>query len=357
MNEMVYVQITPISELLFRDTTKLDKGSSNWIVSKKIPNLSVLYGAMISMQLRKGKLKDVYQLICKTKDGDVDKQKKIDHKLKEEIRIQGIYLKDENNIYIPAPLDLFYYVGRKNRHTSIGKYRDGMCYVPDGNYDWEDVEHKFISLEDYEEYKKKNFESIHLVDEDDFFTYYHKVGIEIGKDHRVKESHLYYTDMIMFKKEDMGYVIGVESTETLELSGDGEIIELGGKRRMAYISQIEDEDLLRDIHSNIEKKEGRFQIKLILTAPFVLAQNEELFQENRGITILSRATRKYEYQGGYNMANNTQKPLRKIIVAGSVFCLEIEVEEQIQNLYDYIRGSFCLEEGDKDFNSFLLVEM
>lgn len=357
MSEMVYVQITPISELLFRDTTKLDKGSSNWIVSKKIPNLSVLYGAMISMQLRKGKLKDVYQLICKTKDGDVDKQKKIDRKLKEKICIQGIYLKDKNHIYIPAPLDLFYYVGRKNRHTSIGKYRDGMCYVPDGNYDWEDAEHKFISLEDYEEYKKNNFKNIHLVDENDFFTYYHKVGIEIGKDHRVKESHLYYTDMITFKEEEMGYVIGVESTDKFELLGDGEIIELGGKRRMAYISQVKDEDLLWDIHSNIEKKEGKFQVKLILTAPFILAQNEEIFKENRGITILSMATRKYEYQGGYNMANNTQKPLRKIIVAGSVFCLEIEVEEQIQNLYDYIRGSFCLEEGDKDFNSFLLVEM
>ena len=357
MNEMVYVQITPISELLFRDTTKLDKGSSNWIVSKKIPNLSVLYGAMISMQLRKGKLKDVYQLICGTQDGDLGKQKEIDHKLKEKICIQGIYLKDKNHIYIPAPLDLFYYVEDDNVYLQQGVYIDNILCPPDNVQEWESVEHKFISLEDYEEYKEGNFDYISLSDEEDFFTYYHKVGIEIGKDHRVKESHLYYTDMITFKKEDMGYVIGVESTETLELSGDGEIIELGGKRRMAYISQVEDEDLLWDIHSNIEKKEGKFQVKLILTAPFVLAQNEELFKENRGIIIGSRATRKYEYQGGYNMANNTQKPLRKIIVAGSVLCLEIEVEEEIQNLYDYIRDSFHLEDGDKDFNSFLLVEM
>lgn len=357
MNEMVYVQITPISELLFRDTTKLDKGSSNWIVSKKIPNLSVLYGAMISMQLRKGKLQDVYQLICKTKDGDVDKQKKIDRKLKEEIRIQGIYLKDENNIYIPAPLDLFYYVNDGDDCIQQGVYIDNILCPPDNIQDWESVEHKFISLEDYEEYKEGNFDYISLSDEEDFFTYYHKVGIEIGKDHRVKESHLYYTDMITFKKEDMGYVIGVESTETLELSRDGEVIELGGKRRMAYISEVKNTRLLHRICSKMEKKEGKFQVKLILTAPFVLAQNEEIFKENRGIMILSRATRKYEYQGGYNMANNTQKPLRKIIVAGSVFCLEIEVKERIQNLYDYIRESFCLEDGDKDFNSFLLVEM
>lgn len=357
MNDIVFVQITPMSELLFRDTTRLDKGSSNWIVSKKIPNLSVLYGAIISMQLRKGKYEEVHQLICNIKDGDLDKQKEIDRKLKEEIRIQGIYLKDENHIYIPAPLDLFYYVNDNRICIQQGVYIDNTLCPPNCVQDWESVEHKFISLRDYEKYKKNKFDGIRLFDEEHFFTYYHKVGIEIGENHRVKESHLYYTDMITFKKEDMGYIIGVESSETLELSKEGEIIELGGKRRMACISEIENTRLLHRIRSNIEEKEGEVKVKLILTAPFVLAQNEELFQENRGITILARVTRKYEYQGGYNMANNTQKPLQKIIVAGSVFCLQIQTEEKIQNLYDYIRDSFCLEDGDKDFNSFLLVEM
>ena len=49
------IKIIPIGELLFRDTTSFNKKESNWIISKKIPNLSVLYGAIISMQLRKGK--------------------------------------------------------------------------------------------------------------------------------------------------------------------------------------------------------------------------------------------------------------------------------------------------------------
>lgn len=362
----IIIKIIPIGELLFRDTTSFNKKESNWVISKKIPNLSVLYGAIISMQLRKGKFKNAKEMIQNIAKGNTEKQKEIDKELKNKICIRGIYLTDGEKLYIPAPFDLFYFDCEGGRKIARGIYEDGICYPPEEHgiwrEEWERVENKYISLEDYYEgYVDGELDDIELVDEDYFFTYYHKVGIEKDVNGSTKKEHLYYMDMVTFQSEEMGYVIEIDSEESLSFSKDGELIHLGGERRTAFIEEMTRKEV--KILEKCKRIDNNAKyVKLIFTAPFLLSGESEdkikIFDEERNINIKLKVINKVEYAGGYNIANKTQKQVRKVIPSGSVLLLDMSNVEKDDgvNLYDYIKYSFYIQKEDKYFSSFFLIE-
>ena len=212
------IKITPVGEMFFRDTMNMTMGESNWIISNRIPSLSVFYGALTSMQLREGKFVDVLKLIKeanKEKDTNIrnKKQQKIDQLLKSKITIHGIYLADETNLYMQTPLDLFF--DEKHR-MKLGEDRKDGIYIPEEEYynddeEWHMAENTFISLKDYMRYRKnEGIKNIKVKQYEEFFDYYHKVGISRKEDRTIEESNLYFTDMVSFKNKEMGYVLQVE---------------------------------------------------------------------------------------------------------------------------------------------------
>lgn len=356
------IKITPVGEMFFRDTMNMTMGESNWIISNRIPSLSVFYGALTSMQLREGKFVDVLELIKeankeKNKDIRNKKQQEIDQLLKSKIKIHGIYLADETNLYMPTPLDLFL---DEDYRIKLGEDKEDGIYIPEEEYynddeEWHMAENTFISLKDYMRYRKnEGIKNIRVKQYEEFFDYYHKVGISRKEDRTIEEGKLYFTDMVSFKNKEMGYVLQVEC-EDFEVPEEGKLIQLGGERKTAIVKNYSNRQWKRLEEKNqlIERKD---KVKLIFTASFVLAEGKEEIFEKSQITILNSAIGKLDYVGGYNMAISSQKEIRKAIPAGSVFILDIS-KCQEEDLYSYIRKNINIGENDKKFISFLLQDV
>lgn len=362
------IKITPTSELLFRDGTSMDMRTSNWIISKTIPNLSVLYGALISMQLRNGNWEKVKELIESNKKGEEEKQNEIDEKLREYICIKGIYLTDGKKLYMPAPLDLFYSGEKIEQGEFVQVEGETVLHLPkkmfDDDKEWEKVSNKYISIEDYKRYYVNGkVRNIKLVKEEDFFSFYHKVGLEIGTNRTVEKGKLYFADMVTFKNKEMGYVVEVECKNN-NIFDTKQLILLGGERKTAIVEKYLKEKSLPKVKEKIGKET---KIKLVLTAPFQLS-DQEIFDSGR-VEIISSVIGTTEYIGGYSLAIDKQKKMRETIPAGSVFILKInkkynKLEEYLENEYfmegnleKYLEESFRIEKTDKIFRSFEIVIM
>lgn len=357
------LKITPMSELFFRDGITMKQGTSNWLISKAIPNLSVFYGALISLQLRKGELGDILELIKKSVQ---EKNKKeiqdiIDIKLREKVKIHGIYLVADRELYMPAPLDLFY---NEKEKVKKGEYKNGLIYPPETeelDEVWERGDEKFIRLFHYDEkYRENNMENIKLYDSSKFFSYYHKVGLTIGDNRVNEEGNLYFADMVTFAKKDMGYILDVEWDETLSDLPEEEIIQLGGERKAALIEELRENSWEYEQWQELRKQEAQCQtdrlVKIVFTAPFLLPEGENnIISENETmVKIVASSMKKTDYIGGYNMAIEEQRKMRRAIPAGSIFLLEIN--EKIQgSIYDYIKKKLNQKKTDKEFVSFLVV--
>lgn len=361
------LKITPMSELFFRDGITMEQGTSNWLISKVIPNLSVFYGALISLQLRKGEFGDILELVKKSSQAENKKeiQDKIDIKLRERIKIHGIYLVADRELYMPAPLDLFY---NEKETVKKGEYKSGLIYPPEMekvDEVWERGDEKFIKLFHYnEKYRKNDMENLRLYDSNNFFSYYHKVGLTIGNNRMNIEGDLYFADMVTFVKKDMGYVLDVEWEEPVSDLAEEEVIQLGGERKIALIEELREDSWEYEQWQELRKQEEQCQtectieglVKIVFTAPLLLPEEENnIISENeKKVKIIVSSMKKTDYIGGYNMAIGEQRKMRKAIPAGSVFLLEIR--EKIQgSIYDYIKKILNQKNTDKEFVSFLVV--
>ena len=159
--------------------------------------------------------------------------------------------------------------------------------------------------------------------------------------------------MVSFKNKEMGYVLEVEC-EDFEISEEGKLIQLGGERKTAIVKKYSNRqwERLEEKKRLIERKD---KVKLILTAPFVLEEGKEVPFKEEQITILNSATGKLDYVGGFNMAIDSQKEIRKVIPAGSVFILDTSKCQE--DIYYYIERNMNIGKNDKKFVSFLLQDI
>ena len=360
------LKITPMGELFFRDGTTMEKGTNNWIVSKAIPNLSVFYGALTSLQLRSGKFSDILELIKELSNTEKQEEKikiqnKIDIKLREKIKIYGVYLTSEKDLYMSAPLDLFY---NEKGEIKKGEYKNGLIYPPEiekNDEVWERADDKFIKVFDYKEkYIKNDLEHIEVYDNNMFFSYYHKVGLTIGDNRVNEEGSLYFADMITFTKKDVGYILDVEWQDEAPNFTKEKMILLGGEKKTALIEELSEDNEEYKQWGALTRQVAKSQIdefvKIVFTAPFLLPEGSNDIIDDDAIEVIAASMKKIEYIGSYNMTIEKQRKMRITIPAGSVFLLKIKKKEQIQGaIQDYIKRKLNQKETDKEFVSFLVI--
>lgn len=322
--ERIIVEISPWDTLLFRDGIPMEKGSSNYIESRAMPFPSVLYGALCSGLMENGYLDEVKKYLKYHAKEEVEKEE-LDKALSQNLRIKGIYLKKEDDLFIPAPLDLF--------ETSEGEVYQGqyntvnhLIEVPKVNDEkLQSVQGKYIKLEDYlTKYKKGRYRKIKLYDEGAFWKRYQKVGLQLLKK-KNEDKHLYFINMLEVLPET-SFVIDAQVKEHMEALSTN--ITLGGERRMAHLEirneLAEEIDLLYDMPNEYTEC-----IKLILTTSYKL-ENIGAFREIMNEIVgtlnaeqaLFQAVGKLEHIAGYDMALRTNKNMSIAIPAGSCFVLQ-----------------------------------
>ncbi len=148
-----------------------------------------------------------------------------------------------------------------------------------------------------------------------------RTGIKLSSERTTEEGYLYVAEFFRLI-EDWGFVAWCESHE--EFLSDEGIIKLGGEGRGAYYSRIKEK--LIDSSSIVQaiNKEKRF--KLYLATPAIFNDGWKISEDkvknllkNDEIELISALPGKPIYIGGYDVALNRQKPLRRGVDAGAVY--------------------------------------
>ena len=366
-----YFMVMPRDTLFFRDARPMEKAMTNYIESMAVPYPSVFYGMMCSALMENGQLGKV-----KAKLKEMEKEDKgtgnsssgtgLEECLKNSLELCSVFVTSEEELYIPAPLDLF--EGESGR-VYAGMYEDGLLYPPDHCFEeTETVQGKYISLYEFiHYYTREDFGRIRLYDEQKFFGRYGKAGLEIERGKRMaKEGHLYFAEMLE-SKENAGYLLKVEADIQEECMKTGEELWksdalLGGRNRVAHIQQVnEDAYCLKQEREYWNRKCGSKRIKMIFLTPYIIMEESvpDKLSES-GIKVLTRVAGKPVPAGGFDMARGRQKELKTAMPPGSLFLLESEKfsDMSLNQIKELIDGALGCTQGQqfRGFGRFIISE-
>lgn len=336
------ILLTPIDTLFFRDGKPFTMGAETWADGNYLPNPSVIYGALKSVYYSNNM--NVFQNV--SPDNDPASQ---------EIDILGLYFTHKNKIYFPLPLDLIY---EKNKRKSE-KRKEERTNAFTVSLISKQIEENLSSAKGFRLFVAENeVESIHdgIIAENDLYNYLlgyednfkakklskiitsePKVGISRDNStHSTSEGKLYRVGMNRYTD----FSFAIELAGNLNLDNVG--IKLGGEARIAAIKIANEETVIENIKNmNIENK-----FKLYLSTPAIFEKgwipkwiNENtLIGEINGIKLklTSAFLGKPIFIGGFDMAKNEPKPMKKAIPAGSVYYFDIleGTQEQIFNTFN-----------------------
>lgn len=306
-----YITIRPLDTFLFKEGYSLNKGTTNWITSRKMPHPSVLYGTICSALMRQGKLTEV-------KDAIENNSPNLEEILKRNLKIKRIYILHQGEFYIPAPADLFC-----NRRGEIyyAEEIDGIlsppCY---GKESMEQLKGYFIKLEDFLRLyvKRKEILRSNLLNEVDIWGVYNKTGLELQFGKTAREGHLYTIQMAEFKDQSSCYVIECECEIREDENIQDTIVLTGGKTKTAVMGQLQTK-LKYKLDSIMRFYENpRDSLEWILVYFLTPVSIQCLKKLSNGGIENHIVTSGIEQIGGYDIKNKKMKDLETCASAGSI---------------------------------------
>jgi CRISPR-associated protein Cmr3 len=304
----MFIKITPLDTLFFRDGKPFSMGEETWAESSILPNPSVVWGALFSVLLSKG--------LVTVSDTSL-------------LKIQGIYLqrnpteKEASKILIPAPLDLFYKKEESGSYSedyedisSIISNNSILPYMtkPNTNKKVENTAGCFIDWVNFlKNYPRQNGQTV-IYQSTYFNQKLSKIGITRSNTTRTtEEGKLYRVEMNEYK-QDWNIIVEFEAPN-FPKSG---ILKLGGEGKTAnyeIIQQSFEKPMLSD---------EKIWFKLYFQTP-------AFFHSGDGISELSNLTNAKLFSasigkpvsvGGFDIDKQQPKPMRKLVPAGSIYVFE-----------------------------------
>lgn len=356
------IKIKPNDTIFFRDGKPFTQGESKWHSSMLMPNPSVLYGTIFSEILRQ--------------TPKLAKNKKFHTELADNLKIKAIYLYNdkEDEIYLPAPLDLFENEKGDIRYGKFIKENDEnnlLMFSPySDDYKYERVDGKFINLSNIKNgyFQRQNNFSVYAIDK--FINSTYKIGIALdNKSRTAKDEHLYRLDMVEFNSKDWGYLLEIEIKENINKKGT---VKIGGEGKTGTYEFLDKKPFkLRKYEEILECINKSNRIKLVFTTPTILEDGCKLrFKNNAEIEILGSAIGKPSFVGGFDVKAGKEKTMKKAIPPGSIFILESDKfkSQTFKKIKEYLNGdnknneclnnkiiSFSEEELIRGYDSFIVV--
>lgn len=352
---IITLKIEPWDTVMFRDGTLLDKKTSNYVESRFFPYPSVFYGAICTSLMENGYLNEVHKTLLERNTTTLEDV------LKENLKIRQIYLEMENEIYLPAPRDLMVNEDGDIRDSDFQK---GLLYTnPQLQEKVKPASGKYISLYEFMTcYDISEKEEIYLKNQQEFAGEYQKTGIELEDNKKIaKKEHLYFTTMRDYTYKNTCFLIEAEIHDEISKGFRANIL-LGGEARMArlelFLGSLD--EYHKDVREYNKKKSSSENLKLIFTTPFIMKNEKSLESvlKEKGISVLSKIIGKPETAGGWDMAKNKPKELKKVIPEGSLYLLKSSqfksnTNEQNKKLLSEILSDVIIQKH-RGFGSFIL---
>ena len=352
---IITLKIEPWDTAMFRDGTLLDKKTSNYVESRFFPYPSVFYGAICTSLMENGYLNEVHKTLLERNTTILEDV------LKENLKIRQIYLEMENEIYLPAPRDLMV---NEDGDIRDSNFQEGLLYTnPQLQEKVKPASGKYISLYEFMTcYDISEKEEIYLKNQQEFAGEYQKTGIELEDNKKIaKKEHLYFTTMRDYTYKNTCFLIEAEIHDEISKGFRANIL-LGGEARMARLELFLGplDEYHKDVREYNKKKSSNENLKLIFTTPFIMKKEKSLesILNEKGISVLSKIIGKPETAGGWDMAKNKPKELKKVIPEGSLYLLKSSqfksnTNEQNKKLLSEILSDVIIQKH-RGFGSFIL---
>jgi CRISPR-associated protein Cmr3 len=327
------IKVQPFDTLFFRDGKPFTIAEETWADTIFPPLPSTIYGAMRTAYIvHNGGVKKFYNGKMKDTIGTTTD--------KGNFKIRGVYIQKEEELYFSGPLDIVYEKGEKkdaqmmrvmDNPLSISNFPLNRFLFSPGSIKKAEVDEKaFIGYDSLSEYLNCYGHPFTLHPLDSFIKTEPKVGIKrSAKTHISEEGCLYRVGMM--RLEDKCSLI-MDFSGLSDFPEEG-ILRLGGEGKGARFKKIKEIELpvLKD--ETLKRIKESRQFKLYLATPTIFKKGwlPDWIDEDtlKGelcsikLKLLTAAIGKPISIGGWDMANNRPKPMKKAVPAGSVYYFEV----------------------------------
>lgn len=326
------IKIDPLDTLFFRDGKPFTMGDDTWANGVFPPYPSVIYGALRSAYFSN----HLNELEQANEDADSTRN----------LKIRGIYLLEEDSIYLPLPNDCVKKKNDKNNSVFVLPMHElndikSSCQTQYSLKSVEKVENvdggliNIDSLKEYLECTKGLFSSILKVA--DRVLSEPKIGIGINKETgTTEEGKLYRVDMRRLENKRGKCLSLIIDFEGLDLPERG-MIKLGGEGKAVSYQKFE------PINFSIDNfRPDAKRLKLYLSTPTIFKKGwlpewmdeKTLIGKYKGLKLklITVSIGKPIHIGGFDMKAKKPKPMFKAVPAGSVYYFKV-IEGNIQKVF------------------------
>lgn len=364
----MFIKIKPFDTLFFRTGRPFSAGVDSWAEIVFTPSPSTFYGALRSFLIfNYGTLEEFEAGTHKLSDSIgwieekkiEDKKEKVQHYGK--LQVKGIYLcKGEIYIYIPKDIvkikkEKLYSLSFKQKpKLFVSNYHLSNICVWDkrGQVEDEDGWLTFVDFKDYLKVRKGEFL---VLNSEEFFEKEQKIGIKRGRETYTSESGFLYRIPLMRLNKDVAIVAEIDGVEKNIFPESG-VMQLGGEGKAVKFEVLSDDPLkeIKDLNFEFKNKNDYFKIYLATPAVFkngwlpswIDKDNLKGWYKDVELELVACALGRPISIGGWDLAKNRAKPMRKAVPAGSVYYFKILSSVDTQK----VKEAFHFKNISDDFN-------
>ncbi len=342
------LEIKSLDTLFFRDGKPFSWGEETWADGIFPPYPSTIYGAIRSLWFSE----NIKELRQANTPGDPTKR----------IRINGIFIKRQDTLYCPLPLDLVKNKEEKEDKIFLLNLLKHSVFITNLNRNFQFLTTNVDKVENPEgfirfSHLKKYLlgilpQKISFLPKKEFYQSEPKIGIaRNSQTHTSEEGKLYRVNMVRLK-EGVTLVVDIER-DGLKLPESG-FKKLGAEGKIVvfkFIARDEIKKLTGEIKAKLKEeieKTKRFKLYLLTPAIFKKGYLPEESYEGLKLKLVSCACGKPIYIGGFDIKRKGPKTMYRAVPSGSVyyFILEQGSPEELLEKFHYKHISdYKKEEG------------
>jgi CRISPR-associated protein Cmr3 len=371
----MWLFLRPLDVLFLRDSKPFTAGEDHSARSLFPPSPHTVLGAIKSKILsnelpKRGKSFEDF------KNKNLDKNDALikevgDVKSYGNLRIKGPFLskvrKSSLSTYFPIPLDLFQketdsdlVLIKPLRNSLSAKFNDPiLATLWTKKMGVKEIKGKVLSDDGLHSYLQGEHIRDNLLETKEIYHREYRIGIKLGKTRTPEEGMLYMSQVIRMH-EDAGLLLWLDvnkemlgSEGIMSLGGDGHGVfyeDINHKRKMNGLSLLIGGE---EIKKRINVDNPRFKLYLISPAIFRNGWLPDFINTNilgLNLKLVSACIGKPISIGGWDLASNEPKPMKKAVPPGSVYFFELFDRENIENVKDKIFKEFHFECGIQKYS-------
>jgi len=333
----MFIKIKPFDTLFFRGGRPYSAGIDTWTEGYFPAPPSTFYGAIRSFLLFAGGTLEEFKtgkhkfrdIIGSIENGKVEYGS---------LRLKGVYFYVDKIVYLPTPKDLIKEKGREeNIQYLLELEKKPELFLSDYYLQnvllWKektqvDDTEGWIDINAFKDYLMLRGNKFYYVKEEDLFEKEEKIGI--ARDRKTfssREGYIYRVSLFRLK-EEVNLLVEMGNIDKLPQSG---VLKLGGENKAVKFEKVNIDPFEEIRNSYFNFKNGYFKLYLATPAIFKNGWYPSWIDGNTfegeyygiRVKLIACVTGKPLSIGGWDLAKDRAKPMRKFVPAGSVYYFKV----------------------------------